>query len=592
MPKVKSKQSIQHAFAAYKTQILRHKNMSFPALVLPGIAMVFTNYVPPLAIALMIKAFDGKIPTTLDPAIPYITLLAGSWLFGEALWRIAFMFQNRAVARGMRDLYIEGLDGLLAKDMAFYNDNFAGSLTKRLNGFSKNYEGFLDTASFSIFGNVLPLIFAVAILGSISLWLVLALLGVITIALTCVLPLIKKRQQLTAVREQAATAVSGHVADVLGNIAAVQAFAHESHERARHHALVDAYTNSALRSWDYHVMRIDMLIAPLYVITNIIGLIIALVITDDAAAMAAVFITFNYFLNSTRILFEFNRTYRNIENSLTEAAQLTDLLNEPTKLVNAPDATDIHVTKAQIDFNDVHFTYDDSEGDPLFEELQLSIPAGQKVAVVGHSGGGKTTITKLLLRFNDIQSGEILIDGQNIATSTITSLRHSIAYVPQEPAMFHRSIMDNIRYGRPDATDAEVLAAATKAHATEFIGKLPHKFETLVGERGVKLSGGQRQRIAIARAILKNAPILVLDEATSALDSESEKHIQASLNELMKQRTSIVIAHRLSTIQKMDRILVLENGTIVEDGTHAELQHNKGIYATLWSHQSGGFIEE
>ena len=227
----------------------------------------------------------------------------------------------------------------------------------------------------------------------------------------------------------------------------------------------------------------------------------------------------------------------------------------------------------------------------LFRNFSLHITPGEKVGLVGSSGSGKTTLTKLLLRFADIDSGAIMIDEQNIAEVTQASLRSQIAYVPQEPLLFHRSVRENIAYGRADATDAEIEQAAKKAGAYDFITQLQDGFDTLVGERGVKLSGGQRQRIAIARAIVKDAPILVLDEATSALDSESEVLIQKSLKTLMKNRTSIVIAHRLSTIAKLDRIIVMHNGKIVEDGSHEQLLKHGGHYAKLWQHQSGGFID-
>jgi ATP-binding cassette subfamily B protein len=211
---------------------------------------------------------------------------------------------------------------------------------------------------------------------------------------------------------------------------------------------------------------------------------------------------------------------------------------------------------------------------------------------VGHSGSGKTTFTRLLLRFSDIDGGQILIDGQNIAHITQDDLHRHIAYVPQEPLLFHRSIAENIAYGKDEADEATIKKTAELAHAAEFIDNLPKGYETLVGERGVKLSGGQRQRVAIARAMIKDAPILVLDEATSALDSESEKLIQSALWKLMQGRTAIVIAHRLSTIQKMDRIVVLDNGKIVEQGSHQELLKKNGTYAALWAHQSGGFLED
>ncbi len=218
------------------------------------------------------------------------------------------------------------------------------------------------------------------------------------------------------------------------------------------------------------------------------------------------------------------------------------------------------------------------------------IAPGEKIALVGPSGAGKSTITKLLLRLYDINSGAIEIDGQNIAEVTQESLRNAIAFVPQEPVLFHRTLMENIRYGRRDATDAEVIDAAKKAHCHEFIAALPEGYNTYVGERGIKLSGGERQRVAIARAILKDAPILVLDEATSSLDSESEHLIQDALEVLMRGKTVIVIAHRLSTIMKMDRIVVLEGGQVVAEGTHEELLQQGGLYHKLWSIQAGGFI--
>jgi ATP-binding cassette, subfamily B, bacterial len=265
--------------------------------------------------------------------------------------------------------------------------------------------------------------------------------------------------------------------------------------------------------------------------------------------------------------------------------QLTPEIKDPAE----PEVA--HMDRGAIMFNKVAFSHD-GDNDPLFEDFSLTIKPGEKVGLVGHSGSGKTTFTRLLLRFSDIQGGEILIDGQNIAHVTQDDLRRAIAYVPQEPLLFHRSIKENIAYGQPEATIASIKAVAKLAHAGEFIDKLPDGYNTLVGERGVKLSGGQRQRVAIARAMLKNAPILLLDEATSALDSESEVLIQDALWKLMEGRTAIVIAHRLSTIQKMDRIVVLDDGKIVEQGSHKELLQAKGSYAKLWAHQSGGFIED
>ncbi|HVU79954.1 MAG TPA: ATP-binding cassette domain-containing protein [Candidatus Paceibacterota bacterium] len=248
----------------------------------------------------------------------------------------------------------------------------------------------------------------------------------------------------------------------------------------------------------------------------------------------------------------------------------------------------LKTTNGAIEFKNIEFHF--SKTASILKDFNLVISGREKVALVGPSGAGKSTITKLLLRLYDIKSGSIEIDGQNIADVTQDSLRDAIAFVPQEPILFHRTLMENIRYGRRGASDEAVIEAAKKAHCHEFISKLPQGYDTFVGERGIKLSGGERQRVAIARAILKDAPILVLDEATSSLDSESEALIQDALEVLMRGKTVIVIAHRLSTIMKMDRIVVLEGGKVVADGTHDELLAQKGLYHKLWSIQAGGFI--
>jgi ATP-binding cassette subfamily B protein len=288
-------------------------------------------------------------------------------------------------------------------------------------------------------------------------------------------------------------------------------------------------------------------------------------------------------------MWEFNRIYRNLEGALTDAAQFTDLLLDPPSVQDVASPVTFVPRDNGVEVRDISFRH--SPAHPLlFDRFALAVPAGTKLGLVGRSGGGKTTLTRLLLRFKDVERGQILVGGQSIAEVPQASLRERIAYVPQDPAMFHRTIADNIRFARPNANDEEVRHAAVLAHAAEFIESLPDGYDTLVGERGIKLSGGQRQRIAIARAILKDAPILILDEATSSLDSESEALIQDALWTLMSGRTAIVIAHRLSTVRRMDSLVVLDHGRIVEQGSHESLLALGGIYASLWSHQSGGFL--
>jgi ATP-binding cassette subfamily B protein len=287
----------------------------------------------------------------------------------------------------------------------------------------------------------------------------------------------------------------------------------------------------------------------------------------------------------------FGRLVRDIYEGLADAEEMTLLLKTPIEITDAPSATQLKVEEGGIVFSAVGFNYNETR--QVISNLNLTIPGKQKVALVGSSGSGKTTMVKLLLRMHDLTSGSISIDGQEINEVTQESLWNNISLVPQDPILFHRSLMENIRYGKPEASDEEVVAAAKLAHCHEFITSLSEGYNTFVGERGIKLSGGERQRVAIARAILRNAPILILDEATSSLDSESEALIQDALNSLMKNKTVIVIAHRLSTIMRMDRIIVVSKGGIIEDGTHNELLHNaSGHYSQLWKIQAGGFITE
>jgi ATP-binding cassette subfamily B protein len=577
----------------YWQQMKREKLGVTLAFVLPGLGSILVNYVPPLIVARILVRFGQQSQLSLHQLVPYIVLFAAVWAAGEILWRAGIHFLIRSETRGMERLYNQAMDFLFVKDLAFFHNNFAGSLTKKVVGYGRKYEDLMDTLSFNVFSYYLPIPFAAIVLWHYSPWLVVALIGMLIVTGFIIFPLIKRRQKLVAKREVASNVMAGYVADMIGNIDTIKSFAHETAEANSHHFNVEDYIKKAKRSWDYQNLTIEMITSPLYVITNTIGLVIALLISHHGSgSLEAVFVSFNYFASVTLVMWNFNQVYRNIESAITEGAQFTELLLEEPQLKDDANPKKFNVSKGVIEFRDVNFNYGDSTRDNLFEKLRIKIAPGEKVAFVGHSGGGKTTITRLLLRFMDVTSGAILIDGQDISEVRQKDLRRAIAYVPQEPAMFHRSLADNIRYGHLEATDQQVIKAAKLAHAHEFIKDLAQGYETLVGERGVKLSGGQRQRVAIARAILKNAPILVLDEATSALDSESEHYIQDALWKLMENKTTIAIAHRLSTIQRMDRIIVLDEGKIVEEGSHKELLKAGGTYAKLWAHQSGGFLED
>ncbi len=321
-------------------------------------------------------------------------------------------------------------------------------------------------------------------------------------------------------------------------------------------------------------------------------LLITAEVHKNPALLAVGIFAFSMTITISNRLFEINTMIRIVEECLLKASPMTEIMLEEPEVIDAPGVTSLKISKSEIDIDQINFQYEDANEKVVFKDLSLTIGAGEKVGLVGPSGGGKSTLTKLLLRFEDLNGGHIRIDGQDIAQISQSSLRSTISYVPQEPLLFHRSIGENIGYGVENADDNSIERAARLANADKFIDELSRQYQTIVGERGVKLSGGQRQRIAIARAIIKDAPILILDEATSALDSESEKLIQDALWKLMEGRTAIVIAHRLSTIQRMDRIVVLDKGKIVEEGSHKELLTKKGTYARLWAHQSGGFLED
>ncbi|MEO8701591.1 MAG: ABC transporter ATP-binding protein [Kofleriaceae bacterium] len=583
--------AIRLVIRRYARQVRARPWLALTALVLPGIGNICVHYLPPLAIAHLLGtlAHDGNAPAS-DLAGP-VVMLAVAWLGGEAIWRLAGWPLSRIEAYAIRALHIEAMAELFAKDAGFFHDNFAGSLTKRALGYARRFEDVFDVFAFSICGNLFPLGFAIVVLAQFSGWLILVLLAMLAITFVCLRPLIRRRQQLVRIREASSNVLAGHVADSITNAETVRAFAREPEEAAIHTGNVDDFAAKLLRSWDYQNRRIDVVTSPLYILTNIAGLIVALAVGRGSGfEIEAVFLTFSYFTQSTRVMWEFNRIYRNIESSLTDAAQFTELLLEPPAIIDADPVEPFAPRDASVRFREMRFAYPGRP--PLFDTFDLAIAPGEKVGLVGRSGGGKTTLTRLLLRFSELEAGAIELGGQNIAKIAQSSLREAIATVPQEPAMFHRTIAENIRFGRPTATDAEVRRAAELAHAAEFIAALPAGYATLVGERGVKLSGGQRQRIAIARAILKDARILVLDEATSALDSESESHIQDALWTLMRDRTAIVIAHRLSTVRRMDRLVVLDAGAIVEQGRHDQLLALGGHYAALWQHQSGGFLQE
>lgn len=507
------------------------------------------------------------------------------------LWRINDYTLLKRQAKTLRDLERYVFQKMQAHSYRFYSDNFAGSLVTQFSRFLKSYEFLEDTFFFEIFSATIFLVSAIVVLMFMAPILGVALLVWAVLFIGLITWLTVKKFPITRAATAADSKVTANIADTVTNMLNVKIFARNSFESRRFKATSQDRYEKRWRSWKYdaHIRNVRWIFVVVFLFL-FLYLSVHLV-TTGKIEVSVVLAAQLYIMQIYNQLFNLNRTIQRVELAFADAAEMTEILDLEPEVKDPKQPDPLRMKNGAIKFQDVSFKYADA-GYDVMTDFSLTIPAGQKVGLVGHSGSGKSTLTRLLMRFADIQSGQISIDEQNIANVTQDNLRGSLAFVPQEPILFHRSLYENILYGREDATEQEVREAAKLAHAAEFIKDLPIGYETMVGERGVKLSGGEKQRVAIARAMLSRAPVLILDEATSALDSKSEKLITDALDKLMKNRTTIVVAHRLSTIRKMDRILVMKNGKIIEDGNHDSLLAKKGEYFELWSHQSGGFLDE
>ncbi len=580
----------------YFKHIRRYPKLALPAIIILPINSLVSNYLPPLILAVIINRLSthryqpGHVFSSFggELIIYFILALVGS----TVLWRLFDFFYWRLEGNVQRSIQKEVFDHLLSQSADFHANQFSGSLVSATNKLSNAYVRITDTTIFQVLPLFIGLFFVSLVMISRSLiyTILLVVFSISYIILSFFVT--RKVRHRGALLANAESAQTGALADALTNLMAIKSFATEPSE-AKRFSRTTNNTYSKLMGMMLAFQKQQITLGAITGIMSGLSLLVAVIsVVSFGANLATAFLIFNYTSTITSQLFQFsNNALRNYNRAFGDANDMIDILQTKPSIKDVDSPKKLAVKEGTIDFVNVGFRHQ-GENEAIFNNLNLHINKGEKVGLVGQSGSGKTTLTKLLLRFSDIDSGQILIDDQDISQITQSDLRKIISYVPQEPILFHRSIFENIAYGQEEASLSRVKRVAKLAHADEFIEKLPKRYHTLVGERGVKLSGGQRQRIAIARAMMKKAPILVLDEATSALDSESEVLIQDALWQLISGKTTIVIAHRLSTIQKMDRIIVLSDGKIIEDGSHRDLLEQNGVYAKLWGHQSGGFISE
>jgi len=530
---------------------------------------------------------DSLAPQLVKFLIIILVLHFIIWIF----FRVASFVTNDFEANTMARLKQMSFDYMINHSHSFFTNTFTGALIQRVNRFARSFERIYDTLVFNIiplFVNVVGVIIIVWFIESIISYIIFGWIAVV-IVFNFFFSRWKLKYDLRSAKADSAT--TALLSDDVTNQSAISLFANFVKESLLFQKTTKEHARAQRLTWNLG-STIDAVQAVLMIIVEFLIFYYAVRFWQKDLITLGTFVLLQvYILSIAHRLWDLGRIVRDLYEGFADSKEMVEILKTPHEIKDLPNATVLKIKDGSVDFSKASFSFNENHG--LLENFTLSINGGEKVALIGPSGAGKSTIVRLLLRMYNLTHGSISIDGMDIKIATQESLRRNISLVPQDPILFHRTLLDNIRYGKPDATDAEVIEAAKLAHCDEFIEKLPLKYDTLVGERGVKLSGGERQRVAIARAILKNAQILILDEATSSLDSYSESLIQDALDKLMKGKTSIVIAHRLSTIRKMDRIIVIEEGKIIEDGSHDDLlEKDKSLYKKLWNLQAGGFVSQ
>lgn len=569
----------------------KHKvSMSF-IFIGYGIGIIFGNIIRPYIYKDIIDLFTSGISPDLmyGKALNLFLTFVVIVVIYNIGYRIGDFSVSIFESKVMKELYDLTFNRLLKHSYTFFSNNFSGSIVAKTKRFIRSFELLGDAISYQIYFAFLTLfgILVVLFIKAPILGLLFFIWSLIYVFVTFIF--IRKKIQLDAIEAEADSKVTGYLSDAILNALNIKIFGNHRYEQKRFEISTTSEERKRIHAWffgNYQNLAQAIMMAVLQI--SVLYLCIYLWRTN-AVSVGTIVLVQTYVIVLLDILWDLGKAMTKTMKALTDMKEVVEIFDTVPDILDPENPEKLVINKGHIKFDSVSFKY--NEGVDVFSNINFDIKPGERIGLVGNSGGGKSTITKLLMRFSDVTDGKITIDEQDIRSITQEGLRSTISYVPQESILFHRTIRENILYGNVKTTNEEVERVAKKAHAHEFILNLPQGYDTLVGERGVKLSGGERQRIAIARAMLKNSPILILDEATSSLDSVSEAYIQESFNELMKDKTSLVIAHRLSTIAKMDRIIVLKEGKIMETGTHAELLELKGSYADLWNHQSGGFIE-
>ncbi len=582
--------SIRRTLHYFWQALMQYKTRTILLLVLVPVWILLSNVAVPYGTSQIIgKLSGGDFEIENYVGILLLTILSAG-INNLAIIRTIDWLDWSIDALGGEYLSKLAFTAVINQSMTFHNDKFSGSLTSAANKLPRAFIALKSNFVWDLYPLILTAIYSIGVAMMICAPFA-GILAVYTATyMTVAIVTYYKTRKVDEALADAENKQTGQLADAITNEMSVKSYAREELEKTRfgaatRHTRRATFGVAKVSFWRNLSMNVVNLI-------TFAGLLVLIVMSHNWFGITIANMVFLYSLSNSLLsnVWTINHILRAVNHSLGDAKEMLKILDLPLIVDDKTDKPLI-IAKAEIEVSHVGFRHK-GQKEALFRDFDLDIPAGKSIGLVGMSGSGKTTLTKLLLRFDDVSAGAIYIDGQDIRDVTQKSLRESIAYVPQESSLFHRSVYENIAYGKTGATCEEVFRAAKLANADGFIRELPDGYETLVGERGVKLSGGQRQRVAIARAILKDAPILVLDEATSALDSESEALIQEALANLMKGRTSIVVAHRLSTIAGLDEIVVLKNGKIVERGSHAELLKAGKEYAKLWSRQSGAFLKE